>query len=236
MADHTRITIRLTPALAARVSDAVRQGKKVSDIICDALEAYFGGGLTARPTPDTTLSASPFAVSDVLSDMMAARLSAVEVSLSALASDVSDIRERLRQLEQRMPALSDPGGHRPTAQPQPVHYGRPGIARETLQAIADEYTLCQGLTMREVAQRLFDKGIYRAKAKDGREVPVDHSRLRRWLEQAREVGLLSLPRARTLRQFRLGVEPNESLPSLPAPVVPQGTCVAPSFATTFPLG
>jgi len=72
----------------------------------------------------------------------------------------------------------------------PKHYGRPGIPHETLQAIADERTLCEGLNMREFAERLFAKGIYRAKAKDGREVPVDHSRLRRWLEQAREQGLL----------------------------------------------
>jgi hypothetical protein len=72
----------------------------------------------------------------------------------------------------------------------PVHYGRPGISREKLQEIADEHTLCEGLTMRDLAQRLFDKDIYRAKGKDGRAVPVDHSRLRRWLEQAREAGLL----------------------------------------------
>jgi len=72
----------------------------------------------------------------------------------------------------------------------PVHYGRPGISRETLQAIADERTLCEGLSIREFSQRLFDKDIYRAKAKDGRAIPVDHSRLRRWLEQAQKADLL----------------------------------------------
>ena len=77
------------------------------------------------------------------------------------------------------------------AEPQtPMHYGRPGISREKLQEIADEHTHCEGLTMRALAQRLFDKGIYRAKGKDGLAIPVDHSRLRRWLEQARTQGLL----------------------------------------------
>ena len=72
----------------------------------------------------------------------------------------------------------------------PAHHGRPGISRETLQAIADERTLCEGLSLRELAQRLHDKGIYSATAKDGRIVPVDHSRLSRWLKQAKEEELL----------------------------------------------
>jgi hypothetical protein len=71
-----------------------------------------------------------------------------------------------------------------------VHHGRPGISPETLQAIADERTRCEGLSLKDFAQRLFDKQIYRSKGKDEQEVPVDHSRLRRWLDKAREAGLL----------------------------------------------
>jgi hypothetical protein len=78
----------------------------------------------------------------------------------------------------------------PCATDTPVHHGRPGISRETLQAIADAYTRCQGLSTNAFAQHLFEHGIYRAKGKDGRAVPVDHTRLRRWLKQAREEAML----------------------------------------------
>jgi hypothetical protein len=93
---------------------------------------------------------------------------------------------------QGAPATQPPThpAHVPQATETPMRHGRPGISRETLEAIADERTLCEGLSIREFSQRLFDKGIYRAKAKDGRAVPVDHSRLRRWLDQAREAGMM----------------------------------------------
>ena len=86
-------------------------------------------------------------------------------------------------------ATAEPIGAQTLLVETPVHHGRPGISRETLQAIADERTLCEGLSIREFSQRLFDKHIYRAKAKNGQEVPVDHSRLRRLLDRAREAGL-----------------------------------------------
>jgi hypothetical protein len=68
----------------------------------------------------------------------------------------------------------------------PTHYGRPGVALETLQAIATERARYPSLTMKAFAQHLFEQGIYRGRARDGHAVPVDHSRLRRWLQQARQ--------------------------------------------------
>jgi hypothetical protein len=59
-----------------------------------------------------------------------------------------------------------------------------------LQAIADERTLCEGLSLREFAQRLHDKGIYSATAKDGGRVPANPGNVKKWLEQARRQGLL----------------------------------------------
>jgi len=64
------------------------------------------------------------------------------------------------------------------------------LPRETLQQIADERTLCEGLSLREFAQRLFDKGIYQAKAKDGSRVPANPGNVKKWLEQARAAGVL----------------------------------------------
>jgi hypothetical protein len=64
------------------------------------------------------------------------------------------------------------------------------LPRETLQAIADERTHCEGLSHREFAQRLHEKGIYSATAKDGSKVPANHRRVSEWLERAREEGML----------------------------------------------
>jgi hypothetical protein len=99
MPPSPRITIRLTPALEALVSDRARQGTSVSDLVREALEAYLGIHQTPRPTHTTSASASATAAADTLADSMSD-------SMSAAMSDVSDIRERLAQLEQRVEELS----------------------------------------------------------------------------------------------------------------------------------
>src|SRR4030095_12390484 len=43
-------------------------------------------------------------------------------------------------------ATAEPIGAQTLLVETPVHHGRPGISRETLQAIADERTLCEGLS------------------------------------------------------------------------------------------
>jgi Arc/MetJ-type ribon-helix-helix transcriptional regulator len=52
-----RITVRLTPALDALVSDRFRQGSNVSDIVREALEAYLGVRQTPRQTQEASASA-----------------------------------------------------------------------------------------------------------------------------------------------------------------------------------
>ena len=64
------------------------------------------------------------------------------------------------------------------------------LPRETLQAMADERTHGEGLSLRAFAQRLFAKDIYQAKAKDGSRVPAHPGHVKKWLEQARAVGVL----------------------------------------------
>jgi hypothetical protein len=84
-----RITVRLTPALDALVSDHVRQGTSVSDLVREALEAYLGVRQTPRQTPTGAVSTSAPPVAD------------------AVADAVSDMRERLAYLEQRVQDLAD---------------------------------------------------------------------------------------------------------------------------------
>jgi hypothetical protein len=68
--------------------------------------------------------------------------------------------------------------------------GNPGIPDEKLQQIADERTLCEGLSLGDFAQRLFDRGIYRSKAENGSEIPVNRGTITKWLKRAREQGML----------------------------------------------
>jgi hypothetical protein len=84
---------------------------------------------------------------------------------------------------ERQPLAATPRQHRI---PPPRH----GLPRETLQAIADERTLCEGLSLREFAQRLHARGIYSARAKDGSPVPANPGNVKKWLDQARGAGLL----------------------------------------------
>jgi hypothetical protein len=46
------------------------------------------------------------------------------------------------------------------------------------------------LSRGELSQLLYDRGIYRTRTKDGREVPVNRGTLQKWLDQARAEGLL----------------------------------------------
>jgi len=64
------------------------------------------------------------------------------------------------------------------------------MPQATLAAIADERTQCEGLSLREFAQRLHDKGIYSAKAKDGSQGPANPGNVKKWLDQARRAGVL----------------------------------------------
>ena len=76
------------------------QGRRVSDVIREALGAYLGMRPTARPTAP--------ALSDTVSDMA--------VTLAALTSDVADMRERLVRLEEKVEARSPGVRQRRTGQ------------------------------------------------------------------------------------------------------------------------
>ena len=171
MPGHPRITIRLTPALEALVSDHVRQGSRVSDIVREALEAYLGACPTPRQTQATAASASASVLSDTLmdtvSDVVSAHVSDMSARLSAMVSDVSDIRERLGQLEARLAGLSDtgrqprphrrnqppPAGDRPT-RPAPLEAYDGDRAYARMQALQ-----AQGRSLAQIAAQLTAEGL-----------------------------------------------------------------------------
>ena len=80
------------------------------------------------------------------------------------------------------PAVQTPKAKRPA---------KHGLPPEVLARIAEERTHCEGLSLREFAQRLHDNGIYSATAKDGSKVLANPGNITKWLEQARAAGMLS---------------------------------------------
>jgi hypothetical protein len=91
-----------------------------------------------------------------------------------------------------------PAAPRPEAPPDealiaetPSIRSQRGLPREKLQEIADTAAQYDKLSLLQLAQLLFDRGIYRARDRQtGAEKPVNRGTLQKWLEQAREAGLL----------------------------------------------
>jgi DNA repair ATPase RecN len=187
MPPSARITFRLTPTLEALVSDRVRQGSNVSDIVREALETYFGLRQTPCPTNGTSVSDSTLQISDI------------SAKVSDVMSDVSDMRERLMQLETRLDELSSgvrqPPPPRPTPRqtPQPTPATAPRLDElpAHIQRIAETAMQYDKLSLADLSQLLFDRQIYRAKDRQsGTDKPVNRGTLQKWLAQARRAGVL----------------------------------------------
>jgi len=119
---------------------------------------------------------------------------------TAMLAEIASIANGAPTAYDDMPAFLDDEDEEPLALPVDVPQTAETPSRkrsawnklpqETLQAIADEWTLCQGLSYSEFAQRLHEKGIYSATAKDGRKVPVSTGKVSEWLKRAEGQGLL----------------------------------------------
>ena len=114
MPSSPRYTVRLPAALDALVSDAVRHGQSVSDIIRGALEAYFAVRPTVRPTAHVDVSDETPPVSDKLADT------------------VSDILTQIAALEQRLARLEAP--HPPVRRRQTP---QPGVSDNRADTSSD---------------------------------------------------------------------------------------------------
>ena len=127
-------------------------------------------------------------MSDTVSDIVA--------QLSDMASDMSDMRERLKRVEARLDELSSGVRPHPTIRPTPPpRSATPEPSPEALpvhiQRIAETAIQYDKLSLAELAQLLFDRQIYRAHDRQtGAEKPVNRGTLQKWLEQARQAGVL----------------------------------------------
>jgi hypothetical protein len=75
------------------------------------------------------------------------------------------------------------------AVPGPTEQTAPALTEDIMKIVAAR-TQYDTLSERAFTQLLFDRGIYRHRAKDGSEVPLPHSTLRDWLQRARDAGVL----------------------------------------------
>ena len=201
MPTEYRLTIRLTSELYTQLAACGSQGQPLSALVRQALIEYVTRQTgQPRSTEETALTLASLAARlDGLQDQvetLATRLESLTANTrqtpaamadtmrqtSAAVADtiqqpVADMADTERQT---LAAVADT-----TPRPRPRGH-RPGLPRTTLEAIAEERTHCEGLSIRAFAMRLYDKGIYRAK----NDKPVDAGTLARWLTQARAQGLL----------------------------------------------
>lgn len=151
MPPSPRITFRLTPALEALVSDRVRHGGNVSDIMRDALETYFGLRPTSRLTSTGSiagmLSAPHKGMSDDVSASMSASMSAMQERLGQLEARLDELSASVRPRQTSRPTK------RPTPQPQITTYD-PDAAYARMQALQ-----AQGLSLAQIAAQLDTEGI-----------------------------------------------------------------------------
>ncbi len=186
------------------VNDAFRQTIEAG---CEALEGTLEGKATPAPaqTPSTEISdiaqISISKLSEISGDditvpgygfpededeMPAPQLNgAVQHDLVSAETDILDAPpQAVAAPEQGVSPIPAPQPEMPAAPVQTVELS------EDIVKIADARAEHFRMSERSFAQLLFDRGIYRHRAKDGQEVPIPHTTLRKWLQQAREAGLL----------------------------------------------
>jgi len=202
--DYFKILLRLPPDLQARVErcHALLQrqhGPKFTqtqalwsllEAGCRIVEGTIGGierpASTSIPEISEILSVQILKISEIAGED-------VEVPGYGFPEDEAEVAEA--------PApASPPNGTCAPARAQPV----PQLAEtpapvavqpmpdlsEDIVKVAEARAQYDRISEREFIQLLFERGIYRHRAKDGQEVPIPHTTLRAWLQRARDAGVL----------------------------------------------
>ncbi len=203
MPDDHRVTIRLSPELYAQLEARGSRGQPLAAIIRDALTDY----LARQPLQPVDAEATATTLADMAASIAELRVQVQDLTarLDALAAigqppaasehapptERQPVADMAVDIGARPPVAAVAAASAPTAQQHRPRPQRPhGLPPETLARIAEERTHCEGLSLREFAQRLHTKGIHSSTAKDGSQGPVNQGTLAKWLKQAREEGLL----------------------------------------------
>jgi predicted transcriptional regulator len=211
MPEEHRVTIRLSPELYAQLDARGRQGQPMAAIVRQALMDYLARQ-PEQPRGTDDLAEMVAAMAARLQDLqdqlasLTARVDAMAATWQLMAaSDQLQAAAESSPAAERQPEAANTSPPSPLPAQAPAAEWRPMAARgqqqrrpptqhglpdETLQAIAEERTHCEGLSLRDFAQRLHARGIYSARAKDGSPVPANAGNVKKWLDQARAAGLL----------------------------------------------
>jgi hypothetical protein len=159
---------------ALKLSPTPEAATPLGEVLADAAAFLEDEDDEAMPGPEA--AAEP---SDVAYD------SHTGVQESARQTAIPDDDEEERPVPQPVPArstASQPERHEPAVETMPA-------LTEDIVKIAEARRQDPDISEREFIQRLFDRGIYRHRAKDGSEVPLPHTTYRDWMKKARETGL-----------------------------------------------
>ena len=177
-------------------------------IACEVVERIREGSETPTPAPISEISEiSPARISK-LSEISGDDMSVPgygfpedeedEAEIPALASHTNGthapaLAVAMPQAAETPSAVSEPIVEQTPAPQQemlePAVKTTPELSEDIVK-IAEARAQYNRMSERVFTQLLFDRGIYRHRAKDGSEVPLPHSTLREWLQRAREAGVL----------------------------------------------
>ena len=138
MAEQHRITIRLSPALAARLATTTGPHHTLADTVRHALEAYLAGESAQRQPPGSHLADAAD-------------------TLAAITTRLTHLEQRLMALEAAAAARQSPAAsaRQPPAAARPPARGTPNVdaAYHRMQQLQAE-----GLTLAQIAARLTQDG------------------------------------------------------------------------------
>ena len=154
MAQTARVMIRLSPEIHAQLAARGSSGQPLAAIVRHALVQYLAQQPAPPEQPDN-LRATVDALRASLHDLQS-QVDALTTRVDALAAPQPPpaATEQLQQprgtARQPAPPTTAASGssQQPPRQRMPTHYGRPGVAPETLLAIATERARYPALTMK----------------------------------------------------------------------------------------
>lgn len=180
------------PVGSGTLGPQTRLTVRIPTDLFDRLEAYAEGRAYTRGAPQLAKCVRE-AIEHYLVCPDKRQTINVPETAGAPDDDPSTCSTQVPALAVAMPQASETPS---SATPAPLPERREPAVKATLALPEDIVKIAEAraqydrLSERAFIQLLYDRGIYRHRAKDGHEVPLPHSTYRDWIQQAREAGLL----------------------------------------------